>query len=155
MFSRVNKSSKVITQISKRFASSSHTEPSKPIEINLTKIFAIAALAGGVLVYKNKKENPILETKLLKQEATGERVNKRNEAYLQTYKISFIKEFIRDKGGVGQKQYGKLKDKSLLPTALIHPSSTFKREFGAGIKTNEIGPRREHIRLYAPINSNN
>lgn len=142
----------------KRFASSeSHHEPtpSKSFEINITKIFAVAAVAGGFLVYKNKdkSEKPFVETELYKFQQTGEREHARNVAYLHKYKESFMKEFIKDKGGIGQRQYRRISDSTPISTTLINSHSTFRNEYGAGIKTNELGPRKERIRLFAPLNN--
>lgn len=154
MFTTVRAAKTGIPQAFKRYASNSHHEaPQKSFEINLTKIFAIAGIAGGFLVWKNhnRTDKPLLETQLFKFQESGERTTQRNDAYTQKYKTSFIKEFIRDKGGIGQRQYRKISDGTAVSSSLINSHSVWKTEFGAGIKTNEIGPRRERIRIYAPI----
>lgn len=156
MFTRVRLAkSGILLPGFRRYASNSHhhEQPSKSFEINLTKVFAIAGIAGGFLVWKNhsRTEKPLLETELYKFQESGERTSKRNESYLQKYQTSFIKEFIRDKGGIGQRQYRKLSDGTPISSSLINSHSVFRTEFGAGIKTDQLGPRKERIRIYAPI----
>lgn len=151
MFARTTKARAVISQNFKRFNSSHHEpQPNKSIEINLTKIFGIAGLAGAALVYKNKdnRQKPLIETKLYKEQ--DDRYNLRNENYLKRYKSSFIKEFMKDKGGVGQRQYRRISE-GVVPTSLIPAHSPFGEQFGAGIKTDQLGPRKERVRLYAPL----
>ncbi|ODV81004.1 uncharacterized protein CANTADRAFT_20554 [Suhomyces tanzawaensis NRRL Y-17324] len=150
-----------ITQSGRRFNSSSSHDShhkvteSKPIEINLAKVFGIAAAAGALLVYKNheKTDKPLVSTPLYNEQSSGERENARNENYLKRYKTSFIKELIRDKGGIGQKQYRRITDTSAIPNVLIPSHSPYGNQFGSGIKTDQLGPRKERIRIYAPIDT--
>lgn len=120
----------------------------------MTKVFGVAAALAAALVYKNNAgpDKPVMETKLFKQEESGERKNLRNEAYAQRYKQSFIKNYMRDKGGIGQRKFLSGPDTAPVPTVLIGTHSPYVTEFGAGIKTDQLGPRRERIRIFAPLN---
>lgn len=125
------------------------------MEINLAKIFAVAAAVGGILVYRNheRTDKPLVATKLYQQVADGERADLRNDNYQKRYDVSFLKTFIRDKGGVGQRQYRRQTDSTPVPTSLIPSHSPYGNQFGAGIKTDKLGPRKERIRVYAPIDT--
>ncbi|EGV64073.1 hypothetical protein PSN45_003832 [Yamadazyma tenuis] len=128
-----------------------HHEPVKETEINLAKVFGIAVLGGVSLIfYKNYKagNDPIVRTKLYNE--VEERPNLRNENYLKRYQTSFIKGYIRDKGGVGQKQYNRMAE-GALPVNLIPTHSTDGNQFGSGIKLGELGPRRENIQYFSPL----
>lgn len=154
MFRAKITASRTINQTFKRFNSSgSHVTEPKPFEINITKIFGVAIVASGFLVYKNHEltDKPLIETKLYEQQGSSERSDLRNANYQKRYDVSFLKAFIRDKGGIGQRQYRRTSDSSAVPTNLIPSHSTNGNQFGAGIKTNALGPRKERIRVYAPI----
>lgn len=156
MFVRAKTTSRSITQSFKRFNSSHHehhVEANKPIEISISKVFGIAALAGAALVYKNheRTDAPLVETALYKDEVDGKREQSRNDNYAKRYKTSFIKGLIRDKGGIGQRQYRRLTDSAAVPTNLIPSHSPFGKQFGVGINTETLGPRRERVRVYAPV----
>ncbi|KAK6459096.1 uncharacterized protein RJT20DRAFT_124255 [Scheffersomyces xylosifermentans] len=160
MFNRIRTSSgRSIGQSFKRYNSShhhdSHSAPPKTFEVSITKVFGIAAVAGAALVYKNhqKTDKPLFTTQLYKEQANGDRETLRNENYLKRYKTSFVKEFIRDKGGIGQRQYRRISEPQAIPTTLIPSHSPFANEYGAGIKTDKLGPRKERIRVYAPIDT--
>ena len=81
MLSGVRQQSKLFTksisQVSKRYNSSHnhhHHEPeSKPLEITFAKIFGVAAIAGGLLVYKNKDktDKPLFSSKFLTKSPLG------------------------------------------------------------------------------------
>lgn len=143
----------------KRFNSGSHGHghddhghgPVKETEINLVKVFGIAVL-GGVswMFYKNHKNGnePIIKTKTYNE--VEERPTLRNENYLKRYQTSFIKGYMRDKGGVGQKQYKRMSE-GALPINLIPTHSPDTTQFGAGIKLSELGPRRENPQYFAPL----
>ncbi|KAK6202416.1 uncharacterized protein RJT21DRAFT_118438 [Scheffersomyces amazonensis] len=156
-----NNNSRLIQQSFKRFNSSHnhHEAPQKTVEINITKIFGIAAAAGALLVYKNQQttDKPLFATKLYNDQAEGVRENLRNENYLKRYKTSFIQGFIRDKGGIGQRQHRRIADSTIHSTNLIPTHSPFSNQlgnqFGAGIKTDKLGPRKERIRIFAPIDT--
>lgn len=119
----------------------------------MTKVFGVAALVAMALVYKNNKnaDRPLVETRLYREEADGQRKLLRNENFSDRYKISFIKGFMKDKGGIGQRQFRKLPDLSPVPTVLINTHSPYGPQFGAGIKTDKLGPRRERVRIFAPL----
>ncbi|KAK6461935.1 hypothetical protein DFJ63DRAFT_206409 [Scheffersomyces coipomensis] len=153
-------SGRTIQQSFKRFNSShhhhdSHSQPPKTLEINITKIFGIAAVAGAFLVYKNHEptDKPLIATGLYNQQVNGDRENLRNENYLRRYKTSFIKGFIRDKGGIGQRQNRRISDPPVTSTNLIPTHSPYGNQFGAGIKTDKLGPRKERVRIFAPIDT--
>ncbi|CUM63127.1 uncharacterized protein PRCAT00000694001 [Priceomyces carsonii] len=153
MFSRSSQSIIRSAKVLRRFnSSSSHgsTEPPKNIEISVTKIFGVAALAGGLLVYKNheNRDKPLYKTKLYNEEE--ERPTARSENYLKRYKTSFLSAYMKDRGGIGQRQYRRISE-SIVPTTVIPSHSPEGDQFGAGIKTDQLGPRRERIRLYAPL----
>lgn len=112
MLSGVRQQSKLFTksisQVSKRYNSSHnhhHHEPeSKPLEITFAKIFGVAAIAGGLLVYKNKDktDKPLFSSKFFDEITTGERSHLRDEQYERKYKIGYLRTFDRDNGGIGQ-----------------------------------------------------
>ena len=131
-------------------SSESHSAPKKEFEVSITKIFGVAALAGGVYVYRgmDERDEPIVKTALYKE--VEDRTHLRDENYLERYKASFIKSYMRDKGGIGQRQYRRQSD-GAVPSTLIPAHSPYGNQFGAGIKTAELGPRKERIRLYAPL----
>lgn len=154
MFARTSRSTRHIKNVWRRSYSTEEPKGGKPkeIEVNVTKIFGIAALAGGLYVYKNSSERkePLIKTPLYNQ--VDERENLRNENYLKRYKSSFIKSYIKDRGGIGQRQYRRISE-GAVPTNLIPTHSPFGNQFGAGIKTDKLGPRKERIRVYAPLKS--
>lgn len=117
-------------------------------EIDLSKVFGVAFLAGLSLYFYRSSKEPVLKTALY--EFQDERENLRNEAYLKRYKTSFIKTFMRDKGGVGQRQFRR-EALGPIPQTLIHAHSPYGDQFGAGIKTDKLGPRRERTKYFAPI----
>lgn len=128
-----------------------HHEPAKETEINLVTVFGIAILGGvSLMFYRNYKagNEPIIKTKLYNE--VEERPLLRNESYLKRYQTSFIKSYMRDKGGVGQKQYKRLAEGSIA-TNLIPTHSPDGNQFGAGIKLSELGPRRENTQYFAPL----
>lgn len=135
----------------KRFYSSGHgheAPASAQTEIDVTKVFGIAVLAGVSLYFYRSSESPVVETAYYKQLET--RDDARSEAYLKRYKTSFIKTFIRDKGGIGQRQF-RGPAQSPIPQTFIHLHSPYGNQFGAGIKTDKLGPRRERIKYFAPL----
>ncbi|KAI3402814.2 hypothetical protein KGF56_004488 [Candida oxycetoniae] len=130
----------------------------KPFEITITKIFGIAALAGGLLMYKRKdtSETPLFESGLFEQEQNGERSHLRDKNFENRYKIGFIKTYINDNGGeFGDQIYRRSKGEDVLNNNLLAASSPYGNRFGAGIKLNELGPRRERIPRFAPLTENN
>lgn len=134
-------------QVQARRLNLSHAPAPTLNEINVTKVFGVALAAGVLLYFYRSSKLPVMETPLYKQ--TEERELMRNEAYLRRYKTSFIKTFIRDKGGVGQRQYRK-NYQGAVPTVLIPTHSTSGDQFGAGIKMDLLGPRKERMRYFAP-----
>lgn len=154
MFSRsIRATSKKQLNISKRFNSHDHHhhEPVKETEVNVVKVFGVAVLGGiSLMLYKNYKQGnePVIKTKLYNE--VEDRPNLRTENYLKRYQTSFIKGYMRDKGGVGQKQYKRLAE-GALPINLIPTHSPDGNQYGAGIKLNELGPRKENIEYFAPL----
>lgn len=133
----------------RRFYSSDHHAPAQTQnEIDATKVFGVALLAGVTLYFYRSTKEPVIKTPLYNQQ--DDRVNLRNEAYLKKYKTSFIKNFIQDKGGIGQKQYRR-EIAGAVPTALIPAASPYGEQFGSSIKTDKLGPRKERIRYFAPL----
>ncbi|RCK55752.1 hypothetical protein Cantr_05750 [Candida viswanathii] len=148
-------SSRSIQHTIKRFNSSHHHddhhgdhhhEPeSKPVEITFAKIFGVAALAGGFLVYKNKDstDKPLFASKYFDEITNGERNNFREELYDRRYKVGFLKTFDRDNSGIGEnlRKTGTVYELPNYNTIPAH--SPFGYQFGVGIRTQELGPRRE------------
>lgn len=137
--------------ISKRFNHhhSSASSASSQSEVNIPKAIGGFVLAGvGLYFYRSTNDDPIIKTPLYNQ--TDDRQTGRNEAYLEKYKSSFVKGFIKDRGGIGQKQFRR---QSMGPdsTILIPAHSPTGDQFGAGIKTEKLGPRRERVRYFAPL----
>ncbi|CAK9435987.1 uncharacterized protein LODBEIA_P05750 [Lodderomyces beijingensis] len=146
----------------KRFNSSHHDdrhhhhEPKeeKPFEITITKIFGIAALLGGVIMYRGKDstEEPLFKSGLFEQETNGQRAHLRDVNFEQRYKLGFIKTYINDNGGkFGNQIYRRTKGEDILNNNLVPAHSPYGHQIGAGIKLNEIGPRRERIPRFAPL----
>lgn len=157
MFTRLRPTTRSITQTFKRFNSHGHGHghfeaPEPHVEITMTKIFGVAAAAGAFLYY-NDTSKPLFNLKLFDQETSGDRTQSRSENYAMRSKLAFVKEFAgRDKGGVGQQYYRrKATNRDIMPHNLIPAHSPFGSQFGAGVKTDQLGPRRERTRLYAPI----
>ncbi|EGW30866.1 uncharacterized protein SPAPADRAFT_62765 [Spathaspora passalidarum NRRL Y-27907] len=149
----LSRASRSISQTFKRFNSAHHHHPepeSKPFEITITKIFGIAALAGGYLVYNRDFDEPLFQHEVFDKTRSGERDDLRSENYLQRYKNAFISEYGRDKGGIGNRLYRRAGDYVVREQTLIPSQSPFAQEFGAGIKLNELGPRRERFPRFAP-----
>lgn len=134
----------------RRFYSADHHQaPAATLtEIDVTKVFGVALLAGVSLYFYRSSKEPVVKTALYNHQ--DDRVQLRNEAYLKRYKSSFIKTFIRDKGGVGQRQYRR-EIQGAVPTTLIHAPSPYGEQFGASIKTDALGPRKERVRYFAPL----
>lgn len=137
--------------VSKRFNhhEASHHASTSTSEVNIPKAIGGFVLAGITLFfYRSQQEDPIIKTPLYKQ--SDDREILRNENYLRRYKTSFIKTFIKDKGGIGSRQLNREKLGGI-PTTLIQSPSAFVQEFGAGIKTDKLGPRRERPVYFAPL----
>ncbi|KAI5968696.1 hypothetical protein CANMA_002132 [Candida margitis] len=140
----------------KRFNSShSHHVEKKPIEITFAKIFAVGSLVGGWLLYKNKDktETPLFKSGLFDQELNGQRDHLREEGYESRYKMGFIKAFIADNGGsgFGNSAYRRGSGEDVSSTNLIAAHSPWGPQFGAGIKLDKVGERRERIERFAPL----
>ena len=137
--------------VGKRFYSAHHDHPTPPhTEIDLTKVFGFALLGGATLyLYRSSKE-PVVKTAMYN--TAEERSQLRNEDYLAKYKISSVKNFILDKGGIGQRRFSN-RHSDLIPQTVIPTHSPFGDQFGAGIKTSQLGPRRERIRYFAPLDN--
>ncbi|KAG7196222.1 uncharacterized protein KQ657_000235 [Scheffersomyces spartinae] len=153
MLSRGTRASKQISRQFKRFNSHEHGHhdvPEKTVEINITKIFGIAALLGGLLVWKNNDPfaAPLVQTKLYDEEDNRE--EKRVANYNKRYKESLVKQFIRDNGGLGQRIYRRI-GLGPVPQTVIPAHSPYGTQYGAGIDTAVLGPRKERIPVYAPI----
>ncbi|KAI5951041.1 hypothetical protein KGF54_004115 [Candida jiufengensis] len=170
MLSRINQSKQSIRSItkkqlqlktSKRYNSSHHHDhhppkEEKPFEITMTKIFGIAALAGGFLMYrsKDKTDEPLFKSGLFEQETNGARSHLRDEAFENRYKIGFIKTYILDNGGdgLGNQMFRRTSGEDILNNNLIGAHSPYGQQYGAGIKLNNLSPRRERIERFAPLN---
>lgn len=140
----------------KRFNSShSHHVEKKPIEITFAKIFAVGSLVGGWLLYKNKDntETPLFKSGLFDQELNGQRDHLREEGYESRYKMGFIKTYIADNGGsgFGNSAYRRGSGEEVSNTNLIAAHSPWGPQFGAGIKLDKLGERREKIERFAPL----
>lgn len=133
----------------RRFYSDHHDAPAATQnEVDVTKVFGLALVAGvSLFVYRSTKE-PVFQTPLYN--TADERVQLRNEQFAKKYDILFIKTFIRDKGGIGQRQFRR-EVQGALPQTLIPAPSPYGDQFGAGIKTDKLGPRRERIKYFAPL----
>lgn len=154
---RASSNGKGVLRSFRRFNSHGHGhdshEPAKEVEINVTKIFGVAIFSGiGLMFYNNYKKGnePIIKTSLYNN--VEERPNSRSDNYLKRYQTSFIKGYIRDKGGIGQKQYNRLTEKNV-PINLIPTHSGSGHTFGEGIKLGELGPRKEQVKYFAPLNN--
>lgn len=133
----------------KRFYSADHHTPAPSHnEIDATKVFGIALLAGVSLYFYKSTKEPVIKTPLYNQ--SDDRAQLRDEAYVKRYKTSFIKTFIRDKGGIGQRQFRR-EIQGAVPHVLIPAPSPYGEQFGAGIKTDKLGPRKERVRYFAPL----
>lgn len=134
----------------RRFYSADHHDAPAATqnEVDVTKVFGLALLAGVSLYFYRSTKEPVIKTALYEQQDDRERL--RSEAYQKRYNTSFIKEFIRDKGGIGQRQFRR-EVQGAAPQTLIHAPSPYGDQFGSGIKTDKLGPRRERIRYFAPL----
>ncbi|OBA21586.1 hypothetical protein METBIDRAFT_41078 [Metschnikowia bicuspidata var. bicuspidata NRRL YB-4993] len=135
----------------KRFfaAGAQHDAPAATqTEIDVTKVFSMAVLAGVSLYFYRSSDSPVVETAYYKQMENRDQM--RSDAYLKRYKTSFIKTFIRDKGGLGQNHL-RAAAHTPIPQTFIHLHSPYGQQFGAGIKTDKLGPRRERIKYFAPL----
>ncbi|GEQ67729.1 hypothetical protein JCM33374_g1394 [Metschnikowia sp. JCM 33374] len=134
----------------RRFYSADHhsAPASTQTEIDVTKVFGIAVLGGISLYFYRSSPEPVVETGYYKQLETRDQL--RSDAYLKRYKTSFIKTFIRDKGGIGQNHL-RGPAQTPIPQTYIHAHSPYGNQFGAGIKTDKLGPRRERIKYFAPL----
>lgn len=144
------------TLSAKRFNSShSHHVEKKPIEITFAKIFAVGSLVGGWLLYKNKDntETPLFKSGLFDQELNGQRDHLREEGYESRYKMGFIKTYIADNGGsgFGNSAYRRGSGEEVSNANLIAAHSPWGPQFGAGIKLDKLGERRERIERFAPL----
>lgn len=156
MFARTLRTSRTVQVSAKRFYSAGHGHghgPEKPkeVEVSISKIFGVAAVAGGVYFYlRSDRDDPYIKTPLYKQQ--DERAEIRNQNYERRYRTSFIKQFIRDNGGIGRSEYRQASE-DYFPTTIIPAHSPYGNQFGAGIKTDGLGPRREPARSYAPLST--
>lgn len=132
----------------RRYASHNNAPAATQNEIDVRKVFGVALLAGVSLYFFRLAKDPVIRTPLYNQ--LDDRIQWRNEAHQKVYKTSFIKLFIRDKGGIGQQQYRK-HTTDPVPTVLIPTHSAFGDSFGSGIKTGNLGPRRERVKYFAPL----
>lgn len=144
------------TLLAKRFNSShSHHVEKKPVEITFAKIFAVASIVGGILLYKNKDKTatPLFKSGLFDQELSGQRDHLREGEYESRYKMGFIKTYIADNGGsgFGNSAYRRGSGEEVTNTNLIPAHSPWGPQFGAGIKLDKLGERRERIERFAPL----
>ncbi|KAI5955562.1 hypothetical protein KGF57_003695 [Candida theae] len=141
----------------KRFNSSHghHNVEKKPIEITFAKILAVVSLVGGWALYKNKDntESTLFKSGLFDQETNGKRDHLREEGYESRYKLGFIKTYIADNGGsgFGNTAYRRGSGEDVTNTNLIAAHSPWGPQFGAGIKLDKLGERRERIERFAPL----
>lgn len=149
MFGAVRGATRTATRISgKRFYSAPHETPSPQTEIDLTKVIGFALLGGAALYFYRSSKEPVVKTAAYK--FVEERPQLRDEDYLRKYKISSVKSFIQDKGGIGQRRFLNRRS-DVVPQTVIPTHSPLGDQFGAGIKTDKLGPRRERIRYFAPL----
>lgn len=133
----------------KRFYLAPHETPSSAqTEIDLTKVIGFALLGGVALYFYRSSKEPVVQTAAYK--FVEERPQLRDEDYLTKYKISSVKSFIQDKGGIGQRRFLN-RHNDVIPQTVIPSHSPYGDQFGAGIKTDKLGPRRERIRYFAPL----
>lgn len=151
MYSEFRATSRAAARLNfRRFNSSGHHDApaATQSEIDVTKVFGVALLTGVSLYFYKATKEPVIKTPLYSHQ--DEREQMRNEAYARKYKTSFIKSFIRDKGGIGAKQHRR-QVIGAVPSVLIPTHSPYCNQFGAGIKTADLGPRKERIKYYAPL----
>lgn len=150
MFTAVRSAARVTRSAGKRFYSAGHDHPAPPqTEIDLTKVFGFALLGGVTLYFYRSSKEPVIKTAAYKN--VEERPQLRDQDYLTKYKISSVKNFMQDKGGIGQRRFLN-RHSDLIPQTVIPTHSTMRGDqFGAGIKTGNLGPRRERIRYFAPL----
>lgn len=117
-------------------------------EIDIRKVFGVALLAGVSLYFFRSAKDPVIRTPLYNQ--SDDRIHWRNDAHQKVYKTSMVKAFMRDHGGIGQQSLRKYHTETV-PTVLIPTHSPYRDVFGAGIKTSELGPRRERVKYFAPL----
>ncbi|KAI5963575.1 uncharacterized protein KGF55_002455 [Candida pseudojiufengensis] len=171
MFSRISTSKQAIASITRKHIkldsykryNSSHSQhdhhhspkEEKPFEITITKIFGIAAILGGLLMYrsKDKTDEPLFKSGLFEQETNGARSHLRDQAFENRYKIGFIKTFILDNEGLGNQMYRRTSGEEILNNNLIGAHSPFGQQYGAGIKLNDLSSRRPRIERFAPLES--
>lgn len=121
-------------------------------EIDVSKVLGLAALAGISLYFYRSTKEPVIKTPLYNQQ--DERSSLRNEAYLKRYKTSFVKTFIRDKGGIGERVYRR-QVQGAVPNVLIPAASPYGDRFGASIKTDKLGPRKERTKYFTALENSN
>lgn len=151
MFSRTGARCLKQQSLGKRFNhhEASHHASSSSSEVNIPKALAGFVLAGvGLYFYRSTQDKPIIQTPLYNQ--SDERPLLRNETYLNRYKTSFIKGFIKDRGGIGQRHFRR-QNIGATPTNLIPTHSPTGDQFGAGIKLSELGPRKQQTKYFAPL----
>ncbi|WLF76800.1 hypothetical protein PVL30_000504 [Lodderomyces elongisporus] len=130
------------------------TAEEKPFEITIAKVFGLAAILGGLIMYKNKDstDSTLFNSQLFEQVSSGQRDSARAEAYENRYKVGFMKSFIKDNGGeFGEQMYTRAKGDDIWNYTVIPAHSPFGQQIGAGIKLNEVGPRRERAPRFAPL----
>lgn len=153
MFAAVRGAARNTSRLSRASAQrfyAAHPEPtpSPQTEIDLTKVIGFALLGGAALYFYRSSKEPVVKTAAYK--FVEERGQLRDEDYLNKYKISAVKSFIQDKGGIGQRRFINRRSDVIAQT-VIPTHSPFGDQFGAGIKTDKLGPRRERIRYFAPL----
>lgn len=151
MFTRTGSRCLKQQSIGRRFShhEAAHHAQASSTEVNIPKALAGFVLAGvGLYFYRSTQDKPIVQTPLYNQ--SDDRPTLRNETYLNRYKTSFIKGFIKDRGGIGQRHF-KRKNIGATPTILIPTHSPTGDQFGAGIKLSELGPRKEPTKYFAPL----
>lgn len=136
--------------VHKRFITTSHHDSpaSTQTEVDLTKVIGFALAGGAALYFYRSSKEPAVKTAAYK--FVEERPHLRDEDYLTKYKISSVKSFYQDKGGIGHTRFVRQWNE-IVPQTLINSHSAFGDQYGAGIKTDQLGPRRQRVRRLAPL----
>ncbi|CAK7901819.1 hypothetical protein CAAN1_11S04720 [[Candida] anglica] len=141
-----SRSIRTVARASRNYSSAAG--PAKETEINVPKIFGIAALAGvSIYIYRNtNSDDPAIKTTYFKQ-FEQRRANNRDNIRLDIDEKAHGRSYIFSPGT----QRSTYKDfKPNLNYNLIPRHSPWGPQFGQGIKTDKLGPRKERPVMFAP-----
>lgn len=149
MFTRTLKSS---VSTVRRYSTEASTHPIKETEINVPKLFGIAALVGAsIWLYKNTNgDQPAIKTQYFN--TIESRKNTREEIRID------IDEKANGRSSIFTPGHYHSADKEFKPNLnynLIPRHSPWGNQFGQGIKTDQLGPRRERPVMFAPAQETN